>query len=89
VADDQAGRLDRLLEEAAERQGRVQPRVEPESRGGLGDDEVGREQDVARLAQRRVVVADPRVRTVAAPEERDERAGVRVDDSQVCSFGAP
>ena len=42
-----------------------------------------------RLAERRVVVADPRVRAVAPPEERDERARVGVDHSQARSLGAP
>ena len=89
MTDDQASGLDRRLEQIAERERRGEPRVEAEPGGGLGHDEVGREQDVTRLAQRRVVVADPLVRAVAAPEERDERAGIGVDDPQARSFGAP
>ena len=50
---------------------------------------VALEQDVTGGTQRRVVVTDPLVRAVAAPEERDERAGVGVDDPQVRPFGAP
>jgi hypothetical protein len=89
VADDQAARLDGLLEQAAEGERRVEAGVEAEPRRGLGDDEVGGEQDVPRLAQRRVVVADARVRAVPPPEERDERARVGVDDPQARSLGAP
>jgi hypothetical protein len=89
VTDDQAPGADGLLEQAAERERRVEPRVEPQARGGLGYDKVRRQQDVAPLAQRRVVVADPLVRAVATPEERDERAGVGVDDPQARSLGAP
>ena len=89
VADDQAPGFDGLLEQAAEREGRVEPRVEAQSRGRLRHDEVGRQQDIAPVAQRRVVVADPLVRAVATPEERDERARVGVDDPQARSFGAP
>ena len=89
VPDEQAAGLDGLLEQAPEGERRVEPRVESQPRGGLGDDEVGRQQDVAPVAQCRVVLADPLVGAVAAPEERDERAGVRVDDSQARSFGAP
>jgi hypothetical protein len=89
VADDQATGPHGLLEEAAEGEGRIEAGGEPEPRRGLGDDEVGRQQDVAPLAQRRVVVADPLVRAVATPEERDERAGVGVDDPQARSLGAP
>jgi hypothetical protein len=89
VTDDQPAGIDGRLEELAERERRVEPGVEAEPGRGLGNDEVGGEQDVARLAQRRVVVADALVRAVAAPEERDERAGVGVDDPQTRSFGAP
>jgi len=89
VADDQASGTDGLLEQAAERERRVEPGVEPQPRGGLGDDEVGRQENVAPVAQRRVVVADALVRAVAAPEERDERTRVGVDDPQTRSFGAP
>jgi hypothetical protein len=89
VADDQPSGADGLLEQAAECERRVEPGVEPQPRGGLRDDEVGRQEDVASVAQRRVVVADTLVRAVAAPEERDERARVRVDDPQTRSFGAP
>jgi hypothetical protein len=89
VTDDQAPGLDRLLEKRPERERRVDSGVEAEARRRLGDDEVGREQDVAGLAQRRVVVADRRVRAVAAPEQRDEGARVGVDDPQTRSFGAP
>ena len=89
VTDDQTPRLDGFLEQAAERESRVEPRVEPQPRGGLRDDEVGRQQDVAPVAQRCVVVADSLVRAVAAPEERDERARVGVDDPQARSFGVP
>jgi hypothetical protein len=89
VTDDQAPRLDGLLEQAAERERGLEPRVESETRRRLGDDEVGRQDDVAAVAQRRVVVADPLVRAVATPEERDERARVGVDDPQARSFGAP
>jgi hypothetical protein len=78
-----------LLEQAAERERRVEARVEAKPGRGLRDDEVGREQDVARVAQRRVVVADARVRAIAPPEQRDERARVGVDDPQTRSFGAP
>ena len=38
VADDQASGTDGLLEQAAERERRVEPGVEPQPRGGLGDD---------------------------------------------------
>ena len=89
VTDEQAPGRDGLFEQAAERERRVEPRVEPQARGGFGYDEVRRQQDVAPLAQRRVVVADALVRAVAAPEERDERTRVGVDDSQARSFGAP
>ena len=89
VTDEQAPGRDGLFEQAAERERRVEPRVEPQARGGFGYDEVRRQQDVAPLAQRRVVVADPLVRAVATPEERDERAGVGVDDPQARSLGAP
>jgi hypothetical protein len=89
VADDQPAGLDGLLEQAPEGERRVEPGVEAQPRGGLRDDEVGGEQDVACLAQRRVVVPDARVRAVAAPEEGDEGPGVGVDDPQIRSFGAP
>jgi hypothetical protein len=89
VADDQAPGLDRRLEQPTERDGRGETGVEAKPRRRLRDDEVGGEQDVARPAQRRVVVADPFVRAIAAPEERDECAGVGVDDPQDSSFGAP
>lgn len=89
MANDQAACLDSLLEEAAERERGVEPGVEAEAGRGLRDDEVGREQDVAGVAQRRVVVADTLVRAVAPPEERDERARVGVDDPQARSLGAP
>jgi hypothetical protein len=89
VPDDQPARLDRLLEEAAEGERSVEAGIEAEPRGGLGDDEVGGEQDVPRLAQRRVVVADAGMRAVAPPQEGDERSRVGVDDPQARSFGAP
>ena len=89
VADDQPARSDRLLEQAAERESGVEAGIEAEPGRRLRNDEVGGEQDVARLTQGRVVVADPRVRAVAPPEERDERTRVGVDDSQARSFGAP
>jgi hypothetical protein len=89
VADDQATGLDRALEEAAEGECRVEPGVEPQTRRRLRDDEVGRQEDVAGLAQGGVVVADPLVRAVTAPEERDEGARVGVDDPQTRSLGAP
>lgn len=89
VADDQPPGRDRLLQKVAERERGVDARIEAEPGRGLGDDEVRREQDVAGLAERRVVVADARVRAVTPPEERDERARVRVDDPQARSFGAP
>jgi hypothetical protein len=89
VPDDQPPGVHGLLEQAAERERRVEARVEAKPGRGLRDDEVGREQDVARVAQRRVVVADARVRAIAPPEQRDERARVGVDDPQTRSFGAP
>jgi len=89
VADDQPARSDRLLEQAAERESGVEAGIEAEPGRRLRNDEVGGEQDVARLTQGRVVVADPRVRAVAPPEERDERARVGVDDPQARSLGAP
>jgi hypothetical protein len=89
VADDQPACRDGLLEQAAERESGVETGIEAKSGRGLRHDEVGGEQDVARLAQRGVVVADPRVRAVAPPQERDERARVGVDDPQARSLGAP
>ena len=89
VADDQPAGRDGLLEQAPEREGGVEARIEAQAGRRLRHDEVGREEDVARLAKRRVVVADPRVRAVAPPEERDERARVGVDDPQARSFGVP
>ena len=89
VADDQPAGVDGLLEQAAERESGVEPRIEAEPGRRLRDDEVGGEEDVARLTQRGVVVPDTRVRAVAPPEERDERARVGVDDPQARSFGAP
>jgi hypothetical protein len=89
VADDQTPGLDRLLEQAAERERGVEAGVEAETGRGLRDDEIGGEEDVARVAQCRVVVADALVRAVAPPEERDERARVGVDDPQARSLGAP
>jgi hypothetical protein len=89
MADDQPARLNGLLEQAPERECRVEARVEAKPRRGLRDDEVGGEEDVAGIAQRRVVVPDARVRAVAPPEERDERPRVGVDDPQTRSLGAP
>ena len=89
VANDQPPGLDGLLEQAPECERCVEARVEAEPRRGLRDDEVGRQQDVAPVAQRRVMVADSLVRAVATPEERDERARVGVYDPQARSFGAP
>jgi ADP-ribose pyrophosphatase YjhB (NUDIX family) len=89
VADDQAPGLDRLLEQAAERERGGETGVEAEPGRRLGDDEVGGEEDVTRVAERRVVVANALVRAVAPPEKRDERARVGVDDPQTRSFGAP
>jgi hypothetical protein len=89
MPDDQPAGVHRLLEQVPERERRVEARVEAEPRRGLGDDEVGREQDVAGVAQRGVVVADACVRPVTPPEQRDERSRVGVDDPQTRSFGAP
>jgi len=89
VADEEAAGLDGLLEQVAKRERGFEAGVEAQAGRRLRDDEVGREQDVARVTQDRVVVADARVRAVAAPEERDERARVGVDDPQTRSFGAP
>ena len=89
MAHDQASCLDRLFEQTPKRERRVQPGVEPETRGRLGHDEIRRQQDIAPVPQRRVVVADALVRAVATPEERDERARVGIDDPQARSFGAP
>jgi hypothetical protein len=50
VTDDQPAGIDGRLEELAERERRVEPGVEAEPGRGLGNDEVGGEQDVARLA---------------------------------------
>jgi hypothetical protein len=50
MTHDQAPCLDRLLEQPAERERGIDSGVESEARRGLGDDEVGRQQDVARLA---------------------------------------
>jgi len=89
VANDQPPGLDGLLEQAPECERCVEARVEAEPRRGLRDDEVGGEKDVARIAQRRVVVPDARVRAVTPPEKRDERSRVGVDDPQTRSLGAP
>jgi hypothetical protein len=89
VADEEPPRVDCLLQEPAKGERRVEARVVAQPSRRLGDDEVRREQDVACVPEPAVVLADPLVRTVAAPEQRDERAGVRVDDPQARSFGAP
>ena len=90
VADEQAARVDRGLEELAEGERGGEAGVEAQARRRLGDDEIGREKDVARVPEPPVVVADALVRTVPAPQEGDEGAGVRVDDPQAArSFGAP
>jgi hypothetical protein len=89
VTDDEAPGRDGLLQQAAEREGGVDARIEAEPGRGLRDDEIRREQDVTGFAECRVVVSDARVRAVAPPEERDERARVGVDDPQARSFGAP
>jgi hypothetical protein len=89
VADKQPTRVDRRLEQFAERDGGRQPGVVAQPRGRLADDEVRGQQDVARVAQLPVVVADALVRPVAAPQEGNERTRVGVDDPQARSFGAP
>lgn len=90
VADEQPTGVDRRLEKPAERECGSVAGVEAQSSRRLGDDEIGREEDVARVPQLPVVVADALVRTVSAPQEGDEGAGVRVDDPQAArSLGAP
>jgi hypothetical protein len=79
----------RLLEQAPERERRVEAGVEAKPGRSLRDDEVGGEEDVAGVAQGGVMVTDARVRAIAPPEQRDERAGVRIDDPQTRSLGAP
>lgn len=89
MTDDEAARVDGGVEQVAERERRVEAGVEAQPRRGLGDDEVAGEEDVPGLPQARIVVADARVGAIAAPQERDERARVGVDDPQARSLGAP
>jgi hypothetical protein len=90
VADQEAAGVDRRLEELAERKRCGEARVETQARRGLRDDEIGREENVAGVPELPIVVADALVRTVSAPQEGDEGAGVRVDDPQAArSLGAP
>lgn len=89
VANDHAPGLGSLVEQLAEAERCREPSVVAQPRRGLGDDVVRREQDVARVAEDSVVGANPLVRPIALPQERDERARVRVDDSQPRSFAAP
>ena len=90
VADEQPTGVDRRLEQLAKGERRGEAGVEAQSSRRLGDDEIGREEDVAGVPQPPVVVADALMRTVSAPQEGDEGAGVRVDDPQAaCSLGAP
>ena len=90
VADEQQAGVDGRLEQLAEGERGIEAGVEAEAGGGLRDDEVGRQQHVACVAERLVVIPDPLVRAIPPPQEGDERAGVRVNDPQAArSLGAP
>ncbi len=89
VANEEPPGVDGFLQQTPKGERRVQAGVVAQPRGRLRDDEVGGEQNVPRVPQCAIVVADALVRAVAAPEERDERARVGVDDPQAGSFAGP
>ena len=89
MADDQPAGRDGFLEQALKREGGVEARIVAKAGRGLGDDEIGGEQDVARLAQSEVVVADPWCARSRRQRSAMNAPESRVDDSQARSFGAP
>lgn len=89
MPDSQASRSGCLLDEGSKRERRRQTRVISQTCGRLGEDEARCQQSVAGRPEPRVVITDPLVRAIAAPDQRDEGTRVDVDDSQDRTFGAP
>jgi hypothetical protein len=89
VADAQAAGCVGLVDQGSEGQRRSQTGVVAKPRRGLGDDQVRRQEGVSGVTKRPIVIAHLLVCTVAAPDERDQRSGVDIDDPQRRSLGAP